>query len=91
MRLLFAVLLTISISMTAHAKDDLKLYRLDCGSVEVSDLNVFSDTDQYVGKKKNLVSSCYLIQSGSNNLLWDAGLSSELTKMPRGKHTVHLP
>ena len=62
-----------------------KLYRLDCGSVGVLDLNIFSDTDQYVGQTKTLVNSCYLINAGTNWLLWDTGLPSEIAEIEGGK------
>ncbi|MDH5722332.1 MAG: N-acyl homoserine lactonase family protein [Alphaproteobacteria bacterium] len=69
-----------------------KLYRLDCGSIEVLNLNVFSDTDQYVGQTKTLVSSCYLINAGTNWLLWDTGLPSEIAKEEDGQknESFHL-
>lgn len=56
----------------------LQLWRLDCGTIQVSNLDVFSDTYAYVGRKKTLVDSCYLIRHGENYLLWDAGLPGEL-------------
>ena len=52
--------------------------RLDCGTIQVNDLNVFSDTDAYVGKKMTLTDSCYLIRHGDEYLLWDTGLPAAL-------------
>ena len=54
------------------------LWRLDCGSVAVSDLDVFSDTYAYAGKTKTLTDSCYLIRHGGQYLLWDTGLPGAL-------------
>lgn len=51
-----------------------KLWRLDCGSVQVNDLNIFSDTQSYTGQTRKLVSSCYLIKDGDAYMLWDTGL-----------------
>ena len=56
----------------------LQLWRLDCGTVEVSNLDVFSDAYLYVGQKKTLTDSCYLVRHGENYLLWDTGLPGEL-------------
>lgn len=56
----------------------LELWRLDCGSVVIGDLDMFSDTFLYVGQKKTLTDSCYLIRHGENYLLWDTGLPGEL-------------
>ena len=55
----------------------LSMWRLDCGTIQVGDLNVFSDTFAYVGKSKTLTNSCYLIRNGDRLLLWDTGLPGE--------------
>jgi glyoxylase-like metal-dependent hydrolase (beta-lactamase superfamily II) len=57
---------------------DMALWRLDCGSVLVTDLDVFSDTFAYVGQKKRLTDSCYLIRHGGQYLLWDTGFPAGL-------------
>lgn len=53
----------------------LQLWRLDCGTVEVSDFDVFSDTYLYEGQPKSLTSSCYLVRHGDQYLLWDTGVA----------------
>lgn len=54
---------------------ELKLWRLDCGSIQVSDFDVFSDTYLYPGKPKQLTASCYLIKHGDQYMLWDTGVA----------------
>ncbi len=54
------------------------LWRLDCGEIQVNDLDAFSDTFLYVGQTKTLTDSCYLIRNGDRFLLWDTGLPGEL-------------
>ncbi|MDP9421241.1 MAG: N-acyl homoserine lactonase family protein [Pseudomonadota bacterium] len=54
---------------------ELKLWRLDCGSIHVSDFDVFSDTYLYPGQPKQLTASCYLIKHGDQHLLWDTGVA----------------
>lgn len=54
---------------------ELKLWRLDCGSIHVSDFDVFSDTYLYPGQPKQLTASCYLIKNGDQYLLWDTGVA----------------
>lgn len=61
---------------------DVRLYRLDCGDMTVTDLNVFSDTDAYMGKTKDLVVSCYLIKHDDDWVLWDTGLPANTPKTP---------
>ncbi|HEY7810119.1 MAG TPA: N-acyl homoserine lactonase family protein [Allosphingosinicella sp.] len=62
----------------APAAPAMQMWRLDCGTVAVSNLDVFSDTFAYTGQKKTLTDSCYLIRHGENYLLWDTGLPGEL-------------
>jgi len=62
----------------------LQMWRLDCGEIRVSDLNVFSDTYAYVGRQMTLTDSCYLIRNGDRYLLWDTGLAGELAGGPGG-------
>ncbi|WP_269930533.1 N-acyl homoserine lactonase family protein [Aminobacter sp. HY435] len=57
---------------------DIELWRLDCGSIKVSDLSAFSDTFRYQGEERTLTDSCYLIRHDSAYMLWDAGLPSAL-------------
>jgi N-acyl homoserine lactone hydrolase len=52
----------------------LRLWRLDCGTIQISDLNEYSDTFAYTGQTKRLVGSCYLIKHGDTYMLWDTGL-----------------
>jgi glyoxylase-like metal-dependent hydrolase (beta-lactamase superfamily II) len=54
--------------------DELLLWRLDCGTIEIPDLGTFSDTGLYAGQKKMLAASCYLIRDGDRYLLWDTGI-----------------
>jgi N-acyl homoserine lactone hydrolase len=54
-----------------------KLWRLDCGEIQVDDLNEYSDTFAYPGQSKRFTVSCYLIQHGTSYMLWDTGLSPD--------------
>src|SRR5579864_6898494 len=69
-----SLLLALSMSATAASAPSLHLWRLDCGAVQVNDLNLFSDTFAYVGQSKRLTASCYLIQHNDTYMLWDTGL-----------------
>lgn len=53
-----------------------KLWRLDCGTTYIPDLNLFSDTRAYTGKGMGLVASCYVIKHGDSYMIWDTGLSA---------------
>jgi N-acyl homoserine lactone hydrolase len=71
-----ALALTVVSPAAAQAPAaELKLWRLDCGSVQVSDFDVFSDTYLYPGQPKQLTASCYLIKHGNQYMLWDTGVA----------------
>lgn len=88
-----AAMLTASASAHTTPSAKLSLTRLDCGSIQVSDFDVFSDTYLYPGKPKALTSSCYLIRHGNRVLLWDTGVSGALAGQPaasQGVFTISL-
>lgn len=72
--ILFASLLLLPAWPGHTAETDLELWRLDCGSINIRDLNMFSDTMSYTGQSKRLTDSCYLIRHDGEYLLWDTGL-----------------
>ncbi|WP_421992531.1 N-acyl homoserine lactonase family protein [Qipengyuania sp.] len=77
--ILLAVLLAGSAtSAAAQETPDIELWRLDCGTIELSDTAPFSDTHLYDGEPRTLTDSCYLIRNGDKYLLWDAGLPAAL-------------
>ena len=57
---------------------DLELWRLDRGTIQVNELQQFSDTFNYIGKSKTLTDSCYLIRHNKQLMLWDTGLPEAL-------------
>ena len=76
MRKWSVAVLALGMAAPAAAQDPaLQLWRLDCGSIQVSDFDVFSDTYLYPGQPKQLTASCYLIRHGSRYMLWDTGVA----------------
>jgi glyoxylase-like metal-dependent hydrolase (beta-lactamase superfamily II) len=61
---------------------EVKLWRLDCGTIQVNNLDLFSDVFAYVGQKRKLTDSCYLIQHGADYMVWDTGLPAGLKGAP---------
>jgi glyoxylase-like metal-dependent hydrolase (beta-lactamase superfamily II) len=76
-----AVASTLMAAQAAHAAE-VKLWRLDCGTITVKDLSSFSDTYQYAGKQRTLTDSCYVIQHGKDYMIWDTGLPAGLLNAP---------
>jgi N-acyl homoserine lactone hydrolase len=77
-----AALFTFISMAEANTPAPLKLWRLDCGEIQVDDLNEYSDTFAYPGQSKRFTVSCYLIQHGSSYMLWDTGLSQDDLNRP---------
>lgn len=69
---------------TAPAVTTPRLYVFDCGTIDVSDISLFSPGVD-VGKKKKLTDSCYLVVHPKGTLIWDTGFSDDLATMPEGK------
>ena len=78
----FATLVTATTSTDAAENAAVKLWRLDCGTIQVNDLSLFSDAFDYQGRKLTLTDSCYLIAHGKDYMLWDTGLPAKLLKAP---------
>lgn len=51
----------------------IRLYAMDCGTIDVSDMKDLSNTGAFDGQKINLVNPCFLIRHPSGDLLWDTG------------------
>ena len=72
------VLAAPALAQDKPADAKLSLTRLDCGSVRVTRLNAFSDTQAYPGQSRDLTVGCYLIRHGDQLMLWDVGLPGAL-------------
>jgi N-acyl homoserine lactone hydrolase len=85
--------LSATAAFAQQARPRMQMWRLDCGTIDVANLDVFSDAFLYSGQKKTLTDSCYLIRHGEDYLLWDTGLPGELagkTAPPSGPFTLSL-
>ena len=89
--LAFALLMG-SAPLAAEETADLEMWRLDCGTIELSDAGQFSDAHLYDGEPRTLVVSCYLIRNADRYFLWDAGLTSDLlgASHTEGAFTISL-
>ena len=88
---LVAAMLALPAMDTAQAAE-IELWRLDCGSIKISDLSAFSDTLRYQGEQRTLTDSCYLIRNGDRYLLWDTGLPAAMVgqQAQSGPFTMRL-
>jgi len=88
MKNIITIALSVLFSITAYAKDSnnhkVKLYALDCGNIEISDLSAFADDGSLNGKHRTSMVGCYLIRHPKGDLMWDTGISSAWSKEPDG-------
>jgi N-acyl homoserine lactone hydrolase len=77
---------------TQAATPEVRLYRLDCGSMTLGDKSIMSDEGRYRGQSYDIVMSCYLIKHGKDWMLWDAGLPKKYLAGPlqEGSFTTAL-
>lgn len=57
---------------------ELQLIKLDCGTIYVSDLDIFSVEGDYAGQTDTFTDTCWLVRHPDGDLLWDLGLPGEL-------------
>jgi glyoxylase-like metal-dependent hydrolase (beta-lactamase superfamily II) len=84
-RLAAAVVLALGLRTASPARaapPELRLWRLDCGEIQMNDASPLSDTGAYAGQSRRLSNGCYLIRHGADYLLWDAGLPVALLGKP---------
>lgn len=83
------------VSATAQPRSTVKVFPLDCGRIDITDMDAFADDGSYKGVAKQLAVSCYLIRHPGGDLLWDAGIGDQfvgsrgVTLLPG--YVAHVP
>ncbi len=90
MKKLFVTIISILFAGTAYAEEQsttesTKLYAMDCGTIDVSDMSDLSNGDEYKGQTIQLVNPCFLIRHPKGDLLWDTGHNDQLADNPAGE------
>lgn len=62
----------------ATGPEALHMYVLDCGTIQISNLDGFSSAGDYAGQTAVFADTCWLIRHPDGDLLWDLGLTTEL-------------
>lgn len=86
-KLVAAIVVTLIVSgctLKPLNNDRIKLYAMNCGTLDVSDMSVFSSDGKYHDEKIHLVIPCFLIRHPKGDLLWDTGNSDEMADNPDG-------
>lgn len=89
---LMSVLLPVALAgaVPAPGPADMRLYTLDCGRIDFSDMANFSDTGDHDGEHGAMPVTCFLIRHGADWMLWDAGLGDDIAASPAGREVVGL-
>jgi N-acyl homoserine lactone hydrolase len=84
------------LSLPVQAKSpQITVYQLDCGRIDIADMDPFADDGSYKGVPRQLVDSCFLIRHPEGDLLWEAGVGDQfagpegVTYMPG--FVAHVP
>lgn len=89
MRRFACLLMALVLSAAAGAQaDSIKLYTLDCGTIDVADMASFDREGRFAGEAMTLKVPCYLIRHPKGDLLWDAGLDEAIASDPDGIGTA---
>ncbi|GJL93537.1 N-acyl homoserine lactonase family protein [Hyphococcus sp.] len=68
----------------AEASEHVRLYTFDCGHIEMKDLSLFTQGNEYDGRTNSASDMCFLIRHPKGDLLWDAGLPPSLHDLENG-------
>jgi len=63
---------------TEAAAEGLRLYTFDCGRINMLDLSLFTQGDEYDGRTNKASVMCFLIRHPKGDLLWDAGVPAAI-------------
>ncbi|MEM9234207.1 MAG: N-acyl homoserine lactonase family protein [Pseudomonadota bacterium] len=69
------------------------LYTFNCGTIEISDLDIFAMDGSYEGQTDTFTNTCFVVRHPRGDLLWDMGLPAALVEngpQTDGPFTVSL-
>lgn len=61
-----------------------RVYAMDCGRIELQNMDMFSDAGEYAGQPGTMAAPCFLIVHPKGRLLWDTGLGDAIAAKPGG-------
>lgn len=67
-----------------QATNTVKLYAMDCGTVDAADMTDLSDDGTYDGQAIHMSNPCFLLRHPRGDLLWDVGHPDDLVDDPDG-------
>ena len=83
----FLLLINLCSCDQPQEKQQLKLYVLDGGRINVLNALPFAETDVYSGKSFVFSNPIFLIEHPEGRLIWDLGLPEAISDMPEGLYS----
>lgn len=80
-------------TQVAEGEKPLHVAVLDCGTIRISDVDIFSSAGDYAGQSDTFTNTCFLVHHPRGMLLWDVGLPGMLVgngENTQGVFTVSL-
>lgn len=66
----------------ASGIEQIELHVLDCGTIDISNLDDFSSTGDWAGQTDTFTNTCWLIRHPDGDLIWDTGVPGMLAGQP---------
>ncbi|MEW6989132.1 N-acyl homoserine lactonase family protein [Colwelliaceae bacterium 6441] len=81
----FIFLAPFAFAEKANDEPNIKLYTIDCGTLDVADIAVLSSTGEYDGQQLKMANPCFLIRHPQGDLLWETGHIDSLADNREGE------
>lgn len=75
----------------APAAPAVKLYAMNCGDLNFSDVDLFADDGSMKGVARSFIDPCYLIRHPAGDLIWDTGVPEGIADMADGLRPPGFP
>jgi len=66
-----------------------ELHVLDCGTIEISNLDDFSSAGDFAGQTDTFTNTCWLVRHPEGDLLWDTGVPGMLAGQPSFEQDIY--
>lgn len=73
------------------AAQAIKLYAMNCGTLDIADVDAFADDGSMKGVARTLIDPCYLIRHPKGDLIWDTGVPEGIADSPDGVRPAGFP